>query len=348
MDPAAVALAQAVPATVGSAYVPGPMVFARGGSGGNINTWGSPGAAVIAGKVYTAGGNAGAVTSVTRIFDPVLRAWTGGATMPANRGAGNVLAWGGFMFYLNGEGPTAGTIVDTVYRYDPAANLWSTVGNTGQVMYRGAAALVGSRAYSFGGWTSSALTTHAPARWYDFATDTSGAASSHAREWPTLIPFAEGAILAVGGSTTSNAIATAANSLYDSTLNTWTAVANSPVSQERKMACGVAVPAMNGAYVYGGLMTTGTGYYRQDNLFWDRATNAWSVPNSILGQGHNIIHTSAFVWGVGPDGDLWIYGGDWTNTGGTAGTVTETKLFLQPAPGVAAQRAALIAYLASR
>ena len=101
-------------------------------SGGSVST------AVIAGKIYAAGGIVSNFTVANcAMYDPVANAWTAKAAMPDSGRNHTASATDGVKMYVFG-GRQAGNFVtngfDSVMIYDPVANTWSWSGEVGSTL----------------------------------------------------------------------------------------------------------------------------------------------------------------------------------------------------------------------
>ncbi len=76
------------------------------------------------GKIYNFGGNPGPLDTVT-IYNIASNTWTTGASMPVAISYGRAAVAGNFAYYAGGI--TSTTVVNTLYRYNFAANSWATM-----------------------------------------------------------------------------------------------------------------------------------------------------------------------------------------------------------------------------
>jgi len=85
------------------------------------------GSCMLGANMHIAGGNAGTGTLDSHyVYETQADTWRALEPLPAARNNGFMVAGGGFVYYLGGT-DDSGTIVDTVYRYDPADDSWDTV-----------------------------------------------------------------------------------------------------------------------------------------------------------------------------------------------------------------------------
>jgi N-acetylneuraminic acid mutarotase len=92
---------------------------------------GAAGAAALGGKLYVAGGllarpSGDEVSAAVFAFDPARRTWSVVAPMPTPRWRLRLVAAGGFLYAIGGQG-VDGRTLSTVERYDPRTNTWSAV-----------------------------------------------------------------------------------------------------------------------------------------------------------------------------------------------------------------------------
>lgn len=135
------------------------------------NTWASaapmptprqgPGAAVINGIVYVAGGRAPNILNTLEAYDPSTNTWTAGlAPMPTPRFGPATGAIGKVMYVVGGANDTG--LVNTNEGYDPSSNTWTTFAPIPTARFGTNAGVIGGMMYVVGGAnsTSGALTTN--------------------------------------------------------------------------------------------------------------------------------------------------------------------------------------------
>ena len=123
----------------------------------------SPGAAVIGGRLYVAGGFDGGPSLTTlEAYDPGSDSWDDTlAPMPAGRGNPAVAAFGGQLFVFGGDSGGSGTT--TVYVYDPSTDTWATKPAAIPAPMNGAAAaVIGNLIYLVGGTATYTLHIYNP------------------------------------------------------------------------------------------------------------------------------------------------------------------------------------------
>jgi non-specific serine/threonine protein kinase len=125
------------------------------------------------GKIYVFGGSAaGTYVDTTYIYDPAAAGgsrWTTGAAAPATGAYGDAISAGGYLFYAGMRNATAD--LTSVFRYDPAANSWTTMPSL--TTARGAARMwtyEGKLAVGGGGWSTYLTSVEE----YDLSTGTGG------------------------------------------------------------------------------------------------------------------------------------------------------------------------------
>lgn len=115
-------------------------------------------AAVIAGKLYVAGGRApgheaedAANVARLEIYDPATNAWSAGADLPTPRSGAAAASVGGKLYVLGGSLPGA-TMYKAVERYDPAANAWEKLADMPDYATGHCAVAAGNDLYVVGGF----------------------------------------------------------------------------------------------------------------------------------------------------------------------------------------------------
>ncbi|MDC8016240.1 kelch repeat-containing protein [Tahibacter soli] len=169
---------------------------------------------------------AGTVLSSAEQYDPTTNSWSDVAWMSTQRRwhtaallpSGKVLVAGGVDAYFNYN------IHDWAELYDPALNLWTTVGTFGTPRYgHTLTTLLSGRAIIVGG--TDGTTSHAVAMLYQPQSTTlsNAAAAPSARGGHTATMLSTGRLLLAGGADVSGPIGTAQR--YDASTDAWSAAA---------------------------------------------------------------------------------------------------------------------------
>jgi N-acetylneuraminic acid mutarotase len=214
--------------------IPVPLRFHNGG-------------AVIAGKIYVAGGdmNDFQTTASLLVYDPVPNTWTSKRSMPHTNSAGVSAAINGKLYVLtscrNSEACES-DLPPTLYRYDPVTDQWTTLHPPPSPHSFGVGAVINGKWYVVGGGRVG------PGRLdvYDPATNT----------WSTKAPLNQsrseaagtvsGGKLYVFGGQLFDGISNVnvrTTSVYDPATNTWTERRQMP---DPRTAIGAARVVVNG------------------------------------------------------------------------------------------------------
>jgi len=230
------------------------------------------GGAVINGKFYVVGGDAGGVVATLEVYDPATNMWTTKTPMPQARnvlGAGEV---NGILYAVSGT-LADGTTVNTVEAYDPATDSWTTMAPipTARSSPRpqginGVLYVAGSGS---GNTPITTLEAFTPAPVAGSGTWVTKAPMPTARDGLALGEV-NGILYAIG----SNVVAV--NEAYDPTTDSWATKA--PIPNPRSLR-GTNNAVVNGiVYVIGG---NPTGFCSSANQAYDPATNSWTTKASM-------------------------------------------------------------------
>jgi N-acetylneuraminic acid mutarotase len=125
------------------------------------------GAAEVAGKLYSVGGNDYAALQKLWMYDPALDTWTAKALVPTPRSFLAVAALNG-LIYAAGGVTDDGYPTGLVEVYDPATDQWSVAASLTKPRFQFALVAANGRLYAIGGTASS---TSLDVEEYDAATD---------------------------------------------------------------------------------------------------------------------------------------------------------------------------------
>ena len=109
--------------------------------------------AVIDGRLHVAGGRSRGndAHATHERYDPVKDRWERLAPMPEGAGGMDALVHKGRFFTVGGGNDRAGTVTGALQEFDPATGRWRRLADMRTPRHGAAAALVGDRAYAFGG-----------------------------------------------------------------------------------------------------------------------------------------------------------------------------------------------------
>jgi len=189
----------------------------------------SLGAAFVGGKFYAISGFA---TARLGIYDPTTDSWTTGAPLPADTGYNLRQSFGtavvdGKIYVVGGDTGGSGDRA-TLYRYDPALDVWTTLAPMPQgPRYSLGAAAINGKIYAVGGYTISSAAYLTRLEVYDPLTNTWAAkASMPIAHAGALVGAVNGKLLVAGGSNASGPLT--AVEVYDPTTDSWSAGAPMP------------------------------------------------------------------------------------------------------------------------
>jgi N-acetylneuraminic acid mutarotase len=129
-----------------------------------------PAVAVLDGKVYVIGGDNNGPVQTVEIYDPVDDSWTSTSVLPARRtGAAAVVASG--LIYVFGGVGQGGTVLDSVLRFNPQTEVWTTLGQALTSPWsHGGALLVGDSLVTLMGGRDAGGAVRADLQTYDVQT----------------------------------------------------------------------------------------------------------------------------------------------------------------------------------
>jgi hypothetical protein len=206
--------------------------------------------------------------------------WTTIAPMPVALSGHAAVNDGTYIYIVGGYAST--TFVDTLYRYDPVANSYTTLAHSAAATAYSGAACLGGKIYKIGGYLGSIQTSFA-LEIYDIATNTWTVGANYPIPAFLMGTFVHnGFIYTAGGSViVPVAGSTTKTYRYDPVANTWNDGAIADLPQARSAA---ATGFYNGGgIVAGGAVGQGGGTSSPSVIFWDPTSNTWSNMPSLLG-----------------------------------------------------------------
>ncbi len=236
--------------------------------------------AVVNGKIYVIGGDAG-ITTNNKIYDPVTDSWSTGAALPVGQYmmAGAVV--NGKIYVIGGLGGSQ----NNNQIYDPVTNTWSTGAPLPVAQSYMTSAVVKGKIYVLGGSTNGGSNYI-----YDPNSNmwTSGAMLP-VGQFTLTSAVVNGKIYVIGG---ANGIQNN-NQIYDPDSNTWSTGRELPVGQSEMTSS-----VVNGKiYVMGGL-----GGSENNNQIYDPVANTWSIGAVLPAAQYGMV--SAVV-----NGKIYVIGG---------------------------------------
>lgn len=220
------------------------------------------------GKVYAYGGLTPAFVSSSAfdVFDPATNTWTALANSNSLRRSAGMGYFNGLLYLYGGFNHAAGTVLNTMYSYDIAANTWRTTGLTGDIpRHDFASIVVGNRLYCFGGWNGGPVGSNA---YYTMGADTWTVIAPHDGIRFTGCATDGTNIYLVGGQLDSGMVNTVYR--YNIATNSWATLAVLPTASN---SCALMV--VDGYLVcYSGY---NNGAYNSAIYTMDLRTGAWKT-----------------------------------------------------------------------
>ena len=235
--------------------------------------------ATLGNKLYSFGGvSAGAISASAYRFDGSV--WTPIAALPVALEYPAVASNGQYLYIIGGAN-IAGTAVATVYRYDPAANTYSSMAPAPTAAWNNAAVYLDGKIYKIGGsvTTPSIASTNA-VEVYNIAGNNWVTVSNYPIAASFISVFVRnGFIYAAGGSDATSSTSTAKTYRYDPSTNLWDDIAMADLPQTRWGAA--AASFHNGGMLAGGYIS-GQTTITDSAIQWLPATNTWSNLPTML------------------------------------------------------------------
>jgi N-acetylneuraminic acid mutarotase len=274
------------------------------------------------GRIYVMGGNVWPgvvqVRDTNEIYNPATNTWAPGAPMPhARYSAAAACGLDGRIYVIGGYNSVAWS---TVQIYSPSTDAWSTGTPMPTARFGARAALsLDGLVYVIGGDAQGGGQNVATVEAYNPATD------SWTTKAPLPVPLLghqavtlpDGRILVFGGG--SNGTIANYSFVYDPAADAWT-MGPTTLREHRDHSAAVAVAGV--AYAFSGW--TGTSPNDTVSAFCEAfASGKWtavaSIPTPRFGSAA----------APGPNGAVYVIGGDWPDTGGSASGIVERY---QPEP----------------
>lgn len=110
------------------------------------------GAGVLAGEIYLVGGRQanGQATAVVEVYSPLNNAWRLAPALPRPVSGGVIVSDGSYLYLIGGQ--NGSEVLDTVYRFDPAGQLWESQPPLQQGRVLATGGVVAGQLYVVGGY----------------------------------------------------------------------------------------------------------------------------------------------------------------------------------------------------
>jgi N-acetylneuraminic acid mutarotase len=284
------------------------------------------GTVTVGSNLYTFAGVSTSIIATANKFNGTT--WSSVASVPTALEYPTVVSDGTSAYIINGVTGT-GDSTNTLYRYNPATNDYTTLAtsNSSTSSWNAAGAYLNGKIYKIGGYHSAAgaSSSLATVEIYDIASNTwsTGASYPLSQGWESA--FVSGNFIYVAGGLAAEAgsLPSTKTYRYDPSTNTWddASIADLPLS---RWGAASSQTAYNGGWVLAGGYVNGTDASNLSNtaVEWNPVTNTWSSLPS-MGQARSRM-TGAVL-----NGAFYVIGGRST-AGGFAGTNDNQKLFCIP------------------
>ena len=240
-----------------------------------------------------------------------------------------VVSDGTSAYIINGV-DTTGTSVNTLYRYNPATNDYTTLAtsNSATSTWNAAGAYLNGKIYKINGYHSAAGTStgQSAVEIYDIASNTWSAGAPYPLTQGWSSAFVNGNFIYVAGGldAVSGSVPTTKTYRYDPATNTWddASIADLPLS---RWGAASSQTAYNGGWVLAGGYVNGTAAANLSAtaIEWDPMANVWNTLPSMA-------QARSRMTGAVLNGSFYVIGGR-SSAGGFGGTADNQKLFCIPA-----------------
>ncbi|MBV6495167.1 MAG: hypothetical protein DCC44_01500 [Acidobacteria bacterium] len=276
----------------------------------------------IGNNLYTfAGVGGGAMIAVAQKYDGTT--WSNLASVPAALEFPTAVSDGTSAYIMNGVVST-GDSVNSLYRYNPSTNDYTTLASSSVSTWNQAAVYLNGKIYKVGGYVSSGggSSSTAALEIYDISSNTwsAGAPYPVAQGW--MSAYTDGTYVYVAGGVAAETGSTPSVKTYryDPGTNTWddAAIADLPVS---RWGAASSVTTYNGGWVIAGgyVGGTSTSNLSASVIQWNPGTNTWStLPDMTAAR--------ARMTGAVVNGAFHVIGGR-SSAGGFGGTNDNQRLF---------------------
>jgi len=272
--------------------------------------------------LYTfAGVGSGAILATAQKYNGT--SWSSIASVPVALEFPTAVSNGTSAYIIAGVDGT-GTSVNTLYRYNPGTNDYTTLATAPTATWNSASVYLNGKIYKIGGYVSGggSSTSSAALDIYDVAGNTwsSGAPYPVAQGW--MSAFTDGTYLYVAGGVAAEtgSVPSTKTYRYDPGTNTWddAAIADLPVS---RWGGASSITSYRGGWVIAGGYVGGTdaSNLSTSSIKWDPVGNAWSSLPDMLGARARM--TGAVI------GDAFHVIGGRSSAGGFNGTNDNQRLF---------------------
>ena len=234
----------------------------------------------VGGILYSFGGVSTSITGNCYKFDGTT--WTPIASLPIALEFPSAVTDGTNIYILGGAEPTAGTPQTTVYRYNVAANTYTTLAPFTVGTWNQATIYLSGKIYKFCG-TGPATSSTNVLEIYDVAGNTWTTGASYPITESFVSAWGQGTfIYAAGGIDGATSVATTKTYRYDTVANVWddASIADLPLTRWGAASALYTDGVLAGGYVDG----VATANISASVISWDMASNTWQTVPNMLGE----------------------------------------------------------------
>lgn len=245
---------------------------------------------------------------------------------------GMAVATDGTAIYIAGGLNASGTTVNTLYRYDPAANTYTTLASAPTATWLSGASIVNGKFYKIGGWTTNLPSSVTTVSVYDIAGGSWAAAANYPISNGRIAAATDGSFIYTAGGQNTSEAASSKTYRYDPVANAWNdaAIADLPAGRYAAVAA-----FLNGGFTVAGGYVGGTG--SPDVLMLDAASNTWG--QFVLGR--TMLTGRGDLGGAILSGRLHVIGG---RSAASTRSADHFKLVCDAAPPAGCQTTTAVSY----
>jgi hypothetical protein len=225
----------------------------------------------------------------------------------------------GANIYILGGASTTGVSLTTLYRYNIAANTYTTLAPFTTGVWNPSAVYIGGKIYKFCGTGAAGSVNNLEI--YDIASNTWTAGAPYPLAMSFVSAIANGGfIYAAGGVQTVGTLASIKTYRYNPAGNIWE---DAPIADLPASKWGAASDFYNNGFVLAGGYQAGSTTIGNIAIQWDQGSNTWSaLPNMTT--------ATARVGGAALGGSFYVIGGRTIASAGFNGSTQNQKLFCIP------------------
>jgi N-acetylneuraminic acid mutarotase len=292
--------------------------------------------AAVGGNLYVFGGVSTAVTAASNRFDGTT--WTAIAPLPAALEFPTAVSDGTNIYILGGALGT-GIPQTTLYRYNVAADNYTTLAPFTTGTWNQAAVYLSGKIYKFGGTDLASASTNV-LEIYDVASNTWSLGAVYPLAISFVSAWTDGTyVYGAGGIQSVGSVPSLKTYRYNTVANTWddAAIADLPLTRWAAATTTYTQGAFTDAVLAGGYVNgTATANISNTAISWDLASNTWSSLPNMVGE-------RARMTGAVRNGLFYVVGGRSVASSGFVGTNSNQEFSCTTNPIIDASTAVLVA-----